>query len=159
MKAFFTRWYQATRPVPEPGFVPDPAKLALKSRQRRFLKRCAGIALLGAAGVYAFTYVSDAPNRARVEMARGVSKMSPGAYDQAIAHFDRAIGIWPDLAEAYLYRAVAEHGVKRVAEALADLRDFNDTVLQTGAVPLHIVERTVDAWIAAQKAKPARAQR
>jgi len=34
-----------------------------------------------------------------------------------------------------------------------DIRAFHDTVLSTGAVPLDIVERNVDAWIAAQKAK------
>jgi uncharacterized protein (DUF885 family) len=34
-----------------------------------------------------------------------------------------------------------------------DIRAFHDTVLATGAVPLDILERTVDDWIAAQKAK------
>jgi uncharacterized protein (DUF885 family) len=34
-----------------------------------------------------------------------------------------------------------------------DIRAFHDTVLSTGAVPLDIVERNVDDWIAAQKAK------
>jgi prolyl oligopeptidase len=34
-----------------------------------------------------------------------------------------------------------------------DIRDFHDTVLATGAVPLHILERTVDDWIAARKAE------
>jgi uncharacterized protein (DUF885 family) len=34
-----------------------------------------------------------------------------------------------------------------------DIRAFHDTVLATGSVPLEIVERNVDAWIAAQKAK------
>jgi uncharacterized protein (DUF885 family) len=34
-----------------------------------------------------------------------------------------------------------------------DIRAFHDTVLATGAVPLDILERTVDGWIAAQKAK------
>ena len=32
-----------------------------------------------------------------------------------------------------------------------DLRDFNDVVLQTGAVPLDILEQRVDAWIGASK--------
>ena len=34
-----------------------------------------------------------------------------------------------------------------------DIRAFHDTVLATGPVPLDILERTVDGWIAAQKAK------
>ncbi|MGH8204035.1 MAG: DUF885 domain-containing protein [Steroidobacteraceae bacterium] len=34
-----------------------------------------------------------------------------------------------------------------------DIRAFHDTVLATGAVPLDILERNVDAWIAAQKGK------
>jgi prolyl oligopeptidase len=34
-----------------------------------------------------------------------------------------------------------------------DIRAFHDTALATGAVPLDILERGMDAWIAAQKAK------
>ena len=34
-----------------------------------------------------------------------------------------------------------------------DIRAFHDAVLATGPVPLDILERTVDGWIAAQKAK------
>ena len=44
----------------------------------------------------------------------------------------------------------------RAEQALGDrydIRAFHDTVLATGAVPLDILERTVDEWIAAQKAK------
>jgi tetratricopeptide (TPR) repeat protein len=36
-------------------------------------------------------------------------------------HFDRAIRIWPDYAEAYLNRGLAEHGASHRTEALADL--------------------------------------
>jgi uncharacterized protein (DUF885 family) len=45
---------------------------------------------------------------------------------------------------------------ERAEQALGDVYDiraFHDTVLATGAVPLDILERTVDGWIAAQKAK------
>jgi uncharacterized protein (DUF885 family) len=44
----------------------------------------------------------------------------------------------------------------RAEQALGDaydIRGFHDAVLATGAVPLDILERTVDEWIAAQKAK------
>ena len=33
-----------------------------------------------------------------------------------------------------------------------DLREYNDTVLETGSVPLEALERHIDAWIAAKKA-------
>jgi uncharacterized protein (DUF885 family) len=45
---------------------------------------------------------------------------------------------------------------QRATEALGerfDIRAFHDTVLATGAVPLDLLDRAVDAWIAAQKAK------
>jgi len=36
-------------------------------------------------------------------------------------HFDRAIRIWPDYADAYLNRGLAEHSASHRAEALTDL--------------------------------------
>lgn len=120
MKSFFTLWYQATRPVPEPG-SPHPAVLAQKYKQRRLIKRTVAVVLALAAGSYAYTYFADAPKRAHAEMILGVAKMAPGSYAEAIAHFDRAIRIAPDLAEAYLNRGIAEHHSSRRAEALADL--------------------------------------
>jgi uncharacterized protein (DUF885 family) len=45
---------------------------------------------------------------------------------------------------------------ERAKETLGDrfdIRAFHDNLLATGAVPLEIAERNVDAWIAAQKAK------
>ncbi len=125
MKSFFTLWYKATRPVPNPGRV-DPAVLAQKSKQRRLLQRTGVVVLAFAAGGYAYTYFTDAPKRARAEVVLGVKKMAPGSYAEAIAHFDRAIGISPDLAEAYLNRGVAEHQSNRRAEALADLEKALD---------------------------------
>jgi prolyl oligopeptidase len=44
----------------------------------------------------------------------------------------------------------------RAEEALGDrfeIRAFHDTVLATGPVPLDILERTVDGWIAERKPK------
>ncbi|HET8692240.1 MAG TPA: DUF885 domain-containing protein [Steroidobacteraceae bacterium] len=42
---------------------------------------------------------------------------------------------------------------KAALGAKFDIRAFHDTLLATGALPLDIVERNIDDWIAAQKAK------
>ena len=120
MESFITRWRKAVRRVPQPGIV-DAATLAHKRKQRRLIKGTLGIVLVLAASGYGYIYFGSAPERARAEMALGAKQMVPGAYAEAIAHFDRAIGIWPDLAEAYLNRAVAEHQIDQRAAALVDL--------------------------------------
>ncbi len=104
----------------------NTAALAQKRKQRRLINRTLGTLLVLAAGGYGYTYFGSAPERARAEMALGVKQMAPGAYAEAIGHFDRAIGIWPELAEAYLNRAVAEHDVSQRAAALLDLEKALD---------------------------------
>ena len=71
-----------------------------------------------------------------------------------INEVDRYIS-WPGQALAY---KIGELKIKelraRATKTLGDkfdLREFNDTVLKTGAVPLPIVERTVEDWIRSQK--------
>jgi tetratricopeptide (TPR) repeat protein len=123
--SIITRWLKAVAPVPVPG-TPDPAVLAQKRKQRRLIHGTAATVLLLAAGGYAYNYFANAPERARVEMELGIKKMGPGTYGQAIPSFDRALRIWPEFAEAYLHRAVAEHVIGRRPAALTDLEKALD---------------------------------
>jgi tetratricopeptide (TPR) repeat protein len=111
---------KSAKPVADPS-VPNPKVLAQKRKQRRLLTWTGAIIVVLLAAGFGYDYLSGAPDRARKEMEAGLRKMSPGAYDEAIQSFDRAIKIWPDFAEAYLNRGVAEHVTGRTAPALADL--------------------------------------
>jgi tetratricopeptide (TPR) repeat protein len=125
VESIITRWRKAVAPVPVSG-TPDAAVLAQKRKQRRLITRTIGVVLLLAAGGYAYSYLANAPERARAEMALGIKKLGPGTYGEAIRRFDRAISIWPEFAEAYLNRAVAEHDVSQRGPALIDLEKALD---------------------------------
>ena len=119
VESFLTRWRKAVRPLPRA--TPSAALLAQKRRQRRLIHITLAALALAAAGGLVYSYVANSPDRARAELALGVEKLSPGTYQEAMAHFNRAIQIWPGYSEAYLSRAVAEHDQSRPAAALADL--------------------------------------
>ena len=119
VESFLTRWRKAVRPLPREA--PSAALLALKRRQRKLIQRTLAILVIAGAGAWIYNYWASAPDRAQEEAALAVKLLGVGTYDQAMRHFDRAIQIWPDYADAYLNRGLAEHGASHRAEALADL--------------------------------------
>ena len=119
VESLLTRWRKVVRSPKRAG--PDAAQLAQKRRQRRLIQRALAVILVLGAGWYVYSYLASAPDRARAEVAQGLKLMGPATYDQAMRHFDRAVQIWPEYAEAYLNRAVAEHTISQRVAALADL--------------------------------------
>jgi tetratricopeptide (TPR) repeat protein len=118
--SLLTRWWNSIKPLPEEAGRRAPVT-AQKRRQRRLIRRTIGMLALGVAGWYVYSYIASAPGRANAQLQAGMQKMRPGAYGEAVAHFDRAVSIKPDLAEAYLERGIGHHFLGETEPALADL--------------------------------------
>ncbi len=119
-ESLLTRWWNAVRPLPAAPVV-DKATLQTKRRQRNLIRFTLLLAVLLAAGWYAYSYKMSAPQRALVEFEKGVASMRPGAYGDAIAHFDKSIETWPNMPEAYLNRGITLHSSSQRDAALQDL--------------------------------------
>ncbi|MGO1068966.1 DUF885 domain-containing protein [Lysobacter sp. CA199] len=80
---------------------------------------------------------------------------APKTEQDVVNEIDRYIGT-PGQALAYKIGQLKISELReRASQALGkdfDLRDFNDEVLGTGSVPLSVLEKHIDAWIAAKKA-------
>jgi tetratricopeptide (TPR) repeat protein len=119
-ESFVTRWWKAIRPLPSEQ-ITDPAVLAQKRRQRQLIRYTVTILVVAGAAWYTIDHVNSAPERARVEFDRGMRLMGPNSYVDAIQAFTRAIGIWPNLPEAYLNRGIAYYQTSQRDEAVDDL--------------------------------------
>ena len=69
---------------------------------------------------------------------------------------DRYIG-WPGQAVSYKIGELKIRELRQLAEEMLgdqfDLRDFHDTVLENGSIPLFVLEQVVRDWIAAETTK------
>jgi tetratricopeptide (TPR) repeat protein len=103
-----------------------PKKARFTKKQKRLLVMTA-IALAVVGGSWSlYAYIAGAQERGEEQFRNAMKLMKPGNYEAAIAGFTKAIETWPQLAEAYLQRGVAQHTLGHDDEALADFERAAD---------------------------------
>jgi tetratricopeptide (TPR) repeat protein len=124
-ESLLTRWWSAVRPLPKTQTL-DAATMLQKRKQRRLIRITLGVLILLGGAYYAYDYAASAPQRAQAELRKGIARMSPSSYGEAIVAFDKAIAIQPELAEAWLNRGIAQHNSSQREAALSDLQHALD---------------------------------
>lgn len=119
MTDFFSRWWRAIKPPPA---VPSDRKVSREQirRRRRLVGAATGVILGSGTAWGIYSYADTAPQRADHELQAGVRMMGSGRYRTAVACFDRALRIRPQLAEAYLNRGLAHRDLEETQAALED---------------------------------------
>src|SRR5215831_9265202 len=123
--SFINRWLDAVRPIPSQRTY-TKAELAQKRKQKRMIMGALLVIAIGTGGWYTYDYIANAPQRAQAELAKGMLQMGPGKEAEAIKTLNQAINIWPEFAEAYMYRGIAEHNVGQVDGAIVDLEKASE---------------------------------
>jgi len=90
------------------------------------------------------------------EQAIDYMATTEGAHPLEVESEIERFAVWPGQALGYKMGMLKIQALRKEAETALgpkfDIRAFHDLVLKDGAVPLPILERTVRAWIAAEKA-------
>src|SRR5579864_8559180 len=114
-----TRLWNALKPPPA---AIRPGEIAHQRRQRRLITISIGTIIAIAFGAGIFNYVASSDERAQQEFQDGMKLMKPGTYPQAVKKFNRAVGINPQLVDAYFERGNAHHYLNDDAAALVDFQ-------------------------------------
>jgi tetratricopeptide (TPR) repeat protein len=117
VEEFLTRLWNAVKPPP-PATV-NPLSPRQITRKRRVIAALLTVVVL-AAGFGVYLYLPAASQRADAEFKAGMKLMEPGNYGKAIAKFDHAASIMPNVAQVYLSRGIAHRNQNEIDLALAD---------------------------------------